>query len=202
MYSQKTKSEIRARERELSREKSADRHFNKPLRIFVQRKYKEVYEEYCEFYTRMVAEKPNRKDLCKSNIFKQFLLDNPNNTDEEIIQSKDDISEDVQTMAKDTACKLFIPRIELESVLDNMLLNEQPIIPHPDNITLNEEPNILVQALSEIINGETVPVESQDFDDRVNIVNDILNEMQRQTELRGILDNAGVNLIYSHLTIM
>ena len=71
------KEVIRERERILAKEKADARRFNDPLKLFVQRKYNEVYREYCELYSRMVAEVPVRKNLSRTLVFRQFLLDHP-----------------------------------------------------------------------------------------------------------------------------
>ena len=181
------------------------------MKIFVQRKYKKVYEEYCMLYERMVLENPSKRDLCKSNTFYQFLVENPednpevnpegnpNNIDAELAQDENNTNGDVQTM---TANALFVPRVELEPVVprqgvipdEEPNIELEPVVSRLDDTIPNEEPNILVQALSEIIEAETVPIDSVAFDDRVKIVNNILSEMKRQAELRGILGDAGVNL--------
>ena len=77
---------IRKRERELCRKKSIDRRFNNPLKVFVQRKYKKVYEEYWKLYERMVAEYPPRRDLCKTNAFYRFLIENPEDNPEDNLE--------------------------------------------------------------------------------------------------------------------
>ena len=84
----------------------------------------------------------------------------------------------------------IVPRISNE---EEPVIELAPIVRRPDDTI--EEPNILVQALSEIIGAETVSIGSVEFDDRVKIVHNILEEMKRQAELRGILDEAGVDLM-------
>ena len=71
------KESIRKREKQLCKEKAVARRFNDPLKVFVQRKYGKIYEEYCKLFQQMLSECPSRKDLSKTIVFRQFLLDNP-----------------------------------------------------------------------------------------------------------------------------
>ena len=99
---------IRKRERELCREKSKDRRFNNPLKVFVQRKHKKVYEEYCKLYERMVAEYPPRRDLCKTNAFYRFLIDNPEDNPEDNFNN---INAELTNGDVQTTSVLFVPRV-------------------------------------------------------------------------------------------
>ena len=98
------------RERELRKQKSVNRRFNEPLKIFIQRKYNEIFQEYTELYNRMEEENPSRKDLCKSETFKEWLAANDGN-----VQS---------TMT------LFTPQVALEPVpIANKALGDEASTP-------------------------------------------------------------------------
>ena len=73
-YSSTAKS---AREREVRRQMSEARRFNQPLKIFIERKYGEIFREYTELYNRIDAENPNRKNLVTSKAFKEWMNANP-----------------------------------------------------------------------------------------------------------------------------
>ena len=75
------KEVIRKRERILAKEKADARRFNDPLKLFVKRKYNNIYKEYVKLYKRMLGEVPARKNLCRTLVFKQFLLDHPDQQD-------------------------------------------------------------------------------------------------------------------------
>ena len=61
------------RERELRRQKSTSRQFNEPLRIFVETKYNDIFQEYNELYNRMLEDESAKKDLTKTTVFKEWL---------------------------------------------------------------------------------------------------------------------------------
>ena len=211
------KETIREREKLLCKEKAAARRFNDPLKLFVQRKYGKIYEEYCELFQRMLLESPVRKDLSKTIVFKQFLLDNPDSNikyinpednqkyDNPEDNQKYDNPEDNQKYNNpenntgieltQNPAVLYVPRLELEPIVP-LAPNEgpiPPIVPTPEENVI-EEPNILVQALADIIDAEPVSVDSVEFNNRVEAVHSILEEMKNQSELKDILNEAGVDL--------
>ena len=97
----------RERERELRKQKSVNRRFNDPLKIFIEQKYNGIFQEYVELHKRMVEENPDRKDLTKSGTFKRWLAAN---------------SENVQSRKV-----LYIPQVVLEptTVINKALGDEE-----------------------------------------------------------------------------
>ena len=55
---------------------SKTRRFNDPLRCFVERKYPKIFNEYVKFYEHLNRLNPTRKNLTKSNQFKDWLIEN------------------------------------------------------------------------------------------------------------------------------
>ena len=53
------------------------KRFNNPLRIFLERKYPKILEEFTELYKFINFINPGRKDLTKTLTFKQWLTENP-----------------------------------------------------------------------------------------------------------------------------
>ena len=66
-------------EREQRKQRAKERRFNDPLKLFIERKYPEIYAEYGELYDNMEAENPGRKNLATSPSFKRWLAANPAN---------------------------------------------------------------------------------------------------------------------------
>ena len=196
------------RERELRKQKAVNKRFNDPLKIFIQRKYVKIYNEYAELYKRMETESPSRKDLCKTKTFKKWLAEN---------------DERVQTMT------LFTPKIILEhiasapsqpstvstnnealkaeadvltqaihetipgGVADMPLLSAQaPAVHNIDEASEDEES--VLQALQEILSEEAVDMSSAAFDLNVEMVNEILSELQENQNLKDMLQQAGDNM--------
>ena len=59
-------------ERGLRSRVRSERRFNNPLRLFIQHKYRAIYEEYVELYNVMTAKHPRRRDLSTSSTFKEW----------------------------------------------------------------------------------------------------------------------------------
>ena len=53
------------------------KRFNNPIRIFLERKYPKILEEFTELYKFINFINPGRKDLTKTLTFKQWLTENP-----------------------------------------------------------------------------------------------------------------------------
>ena len=54
-----------------------ERRFTKPLKMFFQRKYPTYYGEFVKFFKYMENEYPGKKDLTKTDMFKEFLTNHP-----------------------------------------------------------------------------------------------------------------------------
>ena len=53
-----------------------EKRFEAPLKEFIEIKYKNIFEEYNELFNRMDAENPNKIDLRKTEMFKQWKAEN------------------------------------------------------------------------------------------------------------------------------
>ena len=65
-------SEKAVRQRDVRITKSKERHFNMPLRHFIEHKYPDIFEEYRDLYNQMVINHPRRINLTKSITFKKW----------------------------------------------------------------------------------------------------------------------------------
>ena len=80
-------------QRNARQEKSKRRHFNNPLRVFIEYKYPNIFSEYTKLYNELRCEYPNKKSLEKTTLFRQHLeLKSPPEND---ILKQDDIQNDV-----------------------------------------------------------------------------------------------------------
>ena len=52
------------------------KRFNDPMKVYIERKYPEIFREYTEFYRYLHSLDPTRKNLMKSEIFKRWMKDN------------------------------------------------------------------------------------------------------------------------------
>ena len=152
------KEAIRRRESALKRKKSDERRFNVPLKLFIQRKYKAIYEEYKELYARMSTEIPPKKNLCRTLIFKQFLIDHP-----------DDDEQDQGNKQEGQASKaLYVPHIPLKPVEEEVA-----------DLIQQEDPDILTQALVESLVTDPAELNPSEYDLRIEEVHSILEEMSK-----------------------
>ena len=137
------------------------------MKIFIERKYPEIYAEYVKLYNTMESESPNRRNLATSPSFKKWIAANP-------------IKESAQTTRFSTTSSLLVPQLILELVHLPAQEDEQA-------------PNILTQAFQEALASlpHTVqPVQSEpvtehplpspeaevQLPDDINPVDDILND--------------------------
>ena len=111
-------SERTKRERELRKRRGEERQFNDPLRVFIERKHPEIYDEYVQLYKRLKEENPTRKNLVTSKTFKEWLVANPLR---------------VQNVQTSNTIQLLTPQLVLEPVpIPNKV---QEDLPHANNIT-------------------------------------------------------------------
>ena len=61
-YDRKRKAEVRK-----------ERRLTKPMKLFFKNKYTALYDEFMEFYNQMDNKYPEKKDLTKTQMFKDFL---------------------------------------------------------------------------------------------------------------------------------
>ena len=53
------------------------KRFSNPFKIFVERKYPDVYNDFVKFFNYLECVNPRKKDLTKSEAFKKWLTDYP-----------------------------------------------------------------------------------------------------------------------------
>ena len=60
------------KERNFRKRENERKRFEKPLRVFLQHKYKTIYEEYQKLYDLMVTNHPNKRNLVNTKTFKDW----------------------------------------------------------------------------------------------------------------------------------
>ena len=170
------------RERELRKQRGKERRFNDPLKLFVERKYPEIYAEYGELYNVMESENPNRKNLSTSPAFKKWLAANP-------------VKKPVQTTQFSTKPPILIPQLLLEPVP----LPIQKDAPPTDIITLalqeacDSHPCTFEPMQPESGAEHLLAAPEAEAND-INVVDEIINELMRNRGLEDLLEQAAVNL--------
>ena len=67
----------KVREANLRRQRSKERKFNEPLRIFFERRHPNILIEFGQLYDWLDQQNPNRKSLINTDAFKQWMFHNP-----------------------------------------------------------------------------------------------------------------------------
>ena len=174
------------REREVRRRKSKCRQFDEPLRIFIQTKYKDIYQEYNDLYVRMLEDCSVKKDLTKSKTFKEWLKANNGDVQTPSASgSQGSDSQDDEPEADDeTAAEVEQANVEVEQAA----------------IEVEQASSVLGEALRDILEQEVVDPVSADFNLNVEIVAEILDELQEDRSLRNVLEGGnedeGIELSY------
>ena len=71
----------RSRRETSERGKKIENGSKKPLRVFLEHKYKTIYEEYEQLFNLMVTNHPNKRNLVSTKTFKNWLQANPKASD-------------------------------------------------------------------------------------------------------------------------
>ena len=172
-----------AREKEVRRRKSTSRQFNEPLRIFVETKYKDIFREYNELYSRMFEDPSAKKDLTKTKVFKEWL--NANGGGAQL--SREATFGTLHLSEQDDEPEQAVSEQDVES--DDESDDE-----------LEQTSTILGQALQSILEEEVADMTSPDFELNVEMVNEIFDELQEDRDLRDVLEGGnedeGIGLNY------
>ena len=167
-------SEKCQRERELRKLRAKERRFNDPLKLFMERKYPEIYAEYGELYANMEAENPKRKNLATSPIFKRWLVANS-------------AKKPVQTTQFSAGPQLLIPQVLLQ--------------PLPLPIQGKTAVDIISTALQETFDSDQPgPVAEHllsqpeaEANNNFNDVDQIIDELMRDRDLADFLEQNVLN---------
>ena len=141
----------------------------------------------------MVSELPARKNLSKTLVFRQFLLDHPDDRPDEQVceqtqrangkENREPCKGQKWTSQNTSRDVLYVPQIELPPVVPLAGVTEESLGEAKDG-----EPNILVQALTEIIDSEPVELGSPEYNFRVEEVHSILEEMSKELNILNQVD--------------
>ena len=86
------------------------RHFNDPLRLFIEHKYPAIFAEYNQLYKRMADENPGRKNLTTLGTFREWLAANP------LKKTATTTLASLSTVQTPPPMQLLMPQLTLERV--------------------------------------------------------------------------------------
>ena len=72
-----SRSEKTFQARQRRKRDSEGKRFNNPLKIYVERKHPKIFKEFKKFLNFFERANPRKKDLTKSETFRQWMLENP-----------------------------------------------------------------------------------------------------------------------------
>ena len=168
------------REKILRKERQENRRFNDPLKLFIERKYKEIFKEYQELYKVIAEENPGRRDYTTSNAFRKWLDSHPER------------NENMNSPSKNP---LLVPEIVLEPI---------SFLSTTKETSSEQRSDVLTQTIGETLNEavHTTPHEEipeEPFPNQLPQVNDfelanqIINELIADEELRNFIEEANIN---------
>ena len=162
------------RDRELRKQRATDRRFNDPLKLFIQHKFPEIFNEYNKLYKSMDDENPGRKNLTTSETFKEWLTANPLKETATTTTTQANLS----TLQTPPPRQLLMPQLVLEPVDIQSKVHSED----------EQSTDILTQAIRETMEApqETRPQEIADVDS-------IIDELLQEQALQDMLERADVN---------
>ena len=203
------------KERNFRKRKNDRKRFEKPLRVFIEHKYKTIYEEYQQLYDLMVTNHPNKRNLVNTKTFKDWKRANEGNPKASDILSvavAETLGEyvtgeqpDVASLESEQSVASEQPDVaSLES--EQSMASEQPDVAsleseqsvaseQPDVASLESEQSVASEQLAvanlESEQPDVVSLGGEGANDIVDIerqIDQIVNELMQEEELRGVLE--------------
>ena len=136
------------KERNFRKREKDRKRFEKPLRVFLEYKYKTIYEEYEQLFNLMVTNHPNKRNLVSTKTFKNWLQVNPKASDILSVAVAETLGEiDEQ------------PGVANEQLAMNDEANEQPGVAN-EQLAMNDEANEQLDVANE---SSYVPLDYDHF---------------------------------------
>ena len=175
----KTKTQRNKYAREWRKNSYEEKRFNKPLREFLELKYRDIFNEYNWFYKSLDEQYPTSKDLTKTAVYKNWKRRQLN------CQTSDD--EPTETELAETEPAETEPA-ETEPA------ETEPAETEP----AEPESNILSIVLEETFppNNNNVDINNMDFNQIDNIIEQVINELEGEEAVRELLNNN--ELVHPH----
>ena len=187
------------KERNFRKRENERKRFEKPLRVFLQHKYKTIYEEYQQLHGLMVTNHPNKRNLVNTKTFKDWKRANEGNpkaldilsvavteTSGEYVTGE---QPDVASLENEQSVASEQPNVaSLES--EQSVASEQRDVASLENeqSVASEQPNV---ASLESKQPDVASLGGEGANDIVDIerqIDQIVNELIQEEELRGVLE--------------
>ena len=186
----KTKTQRNKYAREWRKNSYEEKRFNKPLREFLELKYRDIFNEYNWFYKSLNEQYPTSKDLTKTTGYKNWKRRQLN------CESSDD--EQPETEPAETE-QPETEQPETEPAETEQPETEQPETEPAETEQPETESNILTVALEETVppdDNNNVDINNMDINQIDNIIEQVINELEGEEAIRELLNND--ELVHPH----
>ena len=173
------------KERNFRKRENDRKRFEKPLRVFIEHKYKTIYEEYEQLFNLMVTNHPNKRNLVNTRTFKDWIRaseGNPKALDSvTVTETLGEYVADEQPEQSVASEQPDVASVECEQPDVASVDSEQPDVAseQPDVASLESEQPDVASLESEGANA-IAAIDRQ--------IDQIVNELMQEEELRGVLE--------------
>ena len=195
----KTRAERNIYSRQWRKDAYNEKRFNKGLREYLEIKYIDIFNEYVRFYDMLNEAHPEAKDITKTKTYKQWKksqqgnVESPESSEPPRNVESPEPSEPPRNVESPEPSEP--PRnVESPEPSEPPRNVESPEPSEPPRNVESPEPNgenqrdILAEALGEPL----LPVDNLNIDELDNIVQDMIDDLRRDDDVRALLDNEGL----------
>ena len=177
------------KERKFRKREKERKHFEGPLRQFIEHKYKNIFKEYVELYDLMVANHPGKRNLTRTKTFRDWMRANE--------ASPSDI---LSTVIRETFGQDYMEAVNTENEGDEAVNTENEgdeavSTENEGDEAVNienegdEAANIKNEGDDEAVNTENEGDQAANvLDDIEGQVDGIMNELMQDEEFRNLLN--------------
>ena len=192
----KTKSARASYGREWRKNNYIEKRFNKPLREYMELKYRDIYNEYCWFFKSLDEQHPSAKDLTKTTTYKNWKRRQLN------CESSDDESKTAEAELDQNEAELDQNEAEIEPAEvenDHVEVETEPAEVENDHVEVetaevendhaeveNDHADVLTVALEETLSPGINNIDINQVD---NIIQQVINELEQDEAVRELLNN-------------
>ena len=187
----KSKAEIAKYARGWRKENYLEKRFNKPLREFLEIKYRDTYNEYCWFFRSLNEKHPDSKDLTKTKTFKEWKRRQLNcqSSDDEPEQSEAETGPNEPEQSEVETGPNEPEQSEVETGPNEPEQSEVETGPNETEQSEAESDHPVSDILSVAINETLPPDNNIDNYNIDNIIQQVINELEQDEAIRHLLNH-------------
>ena len=188
----KTKSEKAAYMEKWRKNCYKEKRFNKPLREFMELKYRDNYNEFCHFFKLLEQKHPTAKDLTKTTTYRQWKRRQLNceSSDEDETTETEQHPDELNCEASNETTETSGETTETEQHPDELNCEASGETTETELIHAEigpvEHPDVLTATIRETLPPDDV--DNISIEDVNNIIEQIVNEFEQDAAVRGLLN--------------